>query len=369
MPIPWKLNELAKLALVVFVAVLDLQQTAYAENTSFVLKDSGFLTSSQHRIYWLDNDRVIFTGYDLNLEKIDKQGRYAREQNIYIWDTRESRRSIYVKNASLSCYFRGYIRYSILEGPLKKGLMGQERTYLDLYYSKETWEGEPPEWEEGVKVHPITCKSFRSKQSIKAGYIIEMLPEHGFLEVPILTEQESVSSSAQLRLHTPNRPDSILLPLTRSDINIGETQYVEFLDAYAMHGKSLVSVRGGDLDQLGADDLIHAVWILYSDGHLKELRVPGPSYGGWHAFYPASEGVFVASHGQGKLKGFPGDAGGFWIKGNREEKVISGEIASLSIKVSPNGCKIAFVSQPYENRRPFILNSTLHILQVCKGGN
>ena len=39
---------------------------------SFVLKGSGFPASSQDRLYWLDNNRVIFTGYEINLDKVDK---------------------------------------------------------------------------------------------------------------------------------------------------------------------------------------------------------------------------------------------------------------------------------------------------------
>jgi len=73
------------LILTFLVVVVSPQMAA---SSSFVLKDSGFQASSQHRIYWLDNNRVIFTGYEINLDKIDKQGRYGREQNIYIWDTR-----------------------------------------------------------------------------------------------------------------------------------------------------------------------------------------------------------------------------------------------------------------------------------------
>ncbi|MDH4371232.1 MAG: hypothetical protein OEV99_15530, partial [Nitrospira sp.] len=86
------------LILTFLVVVVSPQMAA---SSSFVLKDSGFQASSQHRIYWLDNNRVIFTGYEINLDKIDKQGRYGREQNIYIWDTRTNHTEVFAKNAGL----------------------------------------------------------------------------------------------------------------------------------------------------------------------------------------------------------------------------------------------------------------------------
>ncbi|ALA57581.1 hypothetical protein [Nitrospira moscoviensis] len=98
-----------------------LQLAAAPDKPSFILKDSGFPASSQHRIYWLDNERVIFTGYEIDLEKIDKQGKYGREQNIYIWDTRENHRSIYVKNASLGCYSAATFATPSLTAHQRKG--------------------------------------------------------------------------------------------------------------------------------------------------------------------------------------------------------------------------------------------------------
>ena len=63
------------LILLLWLLLVSPQLTAGSEQASFVLKDSGFQASSQHRLYWLDNDQVMFTGYEINLEKIDKQGR------------------------------------------------------------------------------------------------------------------------------------------------------------------------------------------------------------------------------------------------------------------------------------------------------
>ncbi len=357
-------RNLSMVAIVLLIELIS-QPTSWADQPVYILKNLGFPASTQHRIYWLDNDRVIFTGYEIDLEKLDKQGRYGREQNIYIWDTRETHRSIYVKNASLGCYFRGYIRYSILEGPSKKGPMGQERTYHDVHYSKETWEGEPPEWEEGVKMHPITCKSYRRNFAKWHSDIVELLPGHGYLDFAApadLIRGEHIP----IIWHSAGGSEVSKLSLFKGQVWPHLIRYVEFFNAYVLYGYNFIDVRTGQYSPSWPRDLPHAIWLFWPDGTIQELQIPG-SYSGWYGFFPARNGVFAASHGRGKKEHLPGDAGGYWVQNNRVQKVTNEEIGPDSIKESLDGCKIAFVSEPYENRQPYVRNSTLHVLEVCKG--
>lgn len=348
--------------ILIFLVMLVCPQLATStDRPPFILKDSGFQASSQHRLYWLDNDRVIFTGYEIDLEKIDKEGRYGREQNIYIWDTRENRRTIYVKNASLGCYFSGYIRYSILNGPSKKGPMGQERAYLDMYYSKETWEGEPPEWEEGVKMHPITCRSYRSRG---AGYV-DLLPEHGYLDYRRPPEYSS-GDKVPITWYRADGIGGTTLPLMVHAYLNSAVRYEEFMNGYVLETtnfaestKKSSSLRGDTF----------SIWLFLTDGNVSELVMPRRDWmrGGTRNFYPSLRGVFTWTHDWGRHKRPPGDAGAYWIHDDLVEKVISEEIGPDSIRVSPDGCKVAFVSEPYEKRQPYVRNSSLHILHVCEG--
>ncbi len=327
------------------VLLFTSQPGTAAEEIGFVLKDSGFPASSQHRIYWLDNDRVIFTGYEVTSDKVDKKGSAVREQNIYIWDTREDRRSVYVRNASLGCYFRGYIAYSLLDGPSKKGPMGQERTYFDIRYSKETWEGEPPEWEEGVRHHPITCKAYRSRGQLRD--FVELLPEHGYLDFRRPSDSY------------PGQPSSILLYPTGANearrLSINDNQvwppsarYVEFLDAYVMY----------------AGITRHKFWILMPDGTIAEHKVPEVQ-GGWHHFLPLHLGVF-ASGGSINVKeqDDPGNRGVYWLEGDRIQKIASGFVNTMT--ASPDGCKVAFVRDTHDNL-PVGNRTALYMIDTCKG--
>lgn len=339
--------------LVLFVLAVTPRPAVSSDKSSFIVRDSGFQASSQHRIYWLDNDRVIFTGYEINLEKLDKQGRYGREQNIYIWDTRENRRSIYVKNASLGCYFRGYIAYSILEGPSKKGPIGQERKYLDLQYSKETWEGEPPEWEEGVKHHPITCKAYFSR-GLRGDYV-ELLPEHGYLDVRRSRDIQSGKDAAIL-WHRPGTSDAVALPILKSEVDPSHIHYIAFLDSYFMYGWNNIAKREVVQPQ--------AYWLMKPDGSVTKHEVLG-YFGGWTKATPTQDGLFLITNAINVQKSLdPGDAGVYWVHQNQLQKISGGMIGSFT--VSPDGCKVAFVRDPFnaKDREPRI---TLNLIDVCKG--
>lgn len=324
-----------------------------AEQASFTLKDSKFQTSPNHRIFWLDNDRVIFTGYELNLEKTDQQGKYVREQNIYIWDIREDRRSVYVKNASLGCYFRGYIAYSIIEGPSKKGPIGQERTYLDIHFSKETWEGEPPEWEKEVKHHPITCRAYRSR-GLRGDYV-ELLPEHGYLNLQ-RPHDVQLGKDAAILWHQPGAIKEVKLPILRSEVDPSHIYYIDFLDSYFIYGWNYIGKRNSVQPQ--------NYWLLRSDGTVTKHEVLG-HFGGWINATPMQKGLFVTTNAINVWKSLdPGDAGAYWVHQNQLQKIDGGMIGNFA--VSPDGCKVAFVRDPFDKKdREFRI--TLNLFNACQG--
>lgn len=326
-------------AIIVLSFILSVPYLAASgDKAPFILKDSGFVVSSQHRVYWLDNERVIFTGYEIDLERLDRQGRYGGEQNIYIWDTRENRRTVYVKHASLGCYFRGYIGYSIIEGPSKKGPMGQERTYLDIHYSKETWEGEPSEWEEGVKHHPITCKAYRWD-----GTGFPLLPGHGFIARSI---QLSGKEAGRIVWFPTEKTDGHPLPIPITN-RLWDSRFIEFLDAYVIYA-----------------DFATGYWLFKPNSDAVRINLPDIQ-GGWYDFLPMRRGVFaVGGVISVNRKDDPGNRGAYWAEGSEVRPIVSGFIHAMN--VSPDGCKVAFVREPHGsislgNR------TTLHVIDACKG--
>ncbi|HMS82052.1 MAG TPA: hypothetical protein PKD12_00190 [Nitrospira sp.] len=359
------MRQILALIILPVIMLLHPHATRAFKTEAFVVKDSGFPASGQHRLYWLDNDRVIFTGYEFTLEKTDQPGRSGREQNIYIWDTREKQRAVYVRNASLDCYFRGYIRYSSLDGPSKKGLMGQERTYLDMVYSKDTWEGEPPEWEENVKVHPITCKSYRAKPLKQQADIVELLPDHGYLDFARPVTHQPIAALPPISFYRFEVDTPIPLPVTRNDLSRHDVHYLEFLNEYVLFSAHLIDPKTGRQMSSWGKEALQRFWILKSDGTAGELQVPVP-YNRWDSLFPLRDGVFVTGRSVKvtEPRG-PGDAGAYWIHGEgRIEKLAAGLINTAAI--SPNGCKVAFLREPHDNLR-LEHRITLQLLNICQG--
>lgn len=348
---------------VLLFGLLSPQMAAASEKASFIFKDSGFQVS-KYRIFWLDNDRVMFTGFEIDLEKIDKQGKYGREQNIYIWDTRTNSPEVFARNAGLGCYFRGYIRYSV-GSAAKKGQVGQERTYLDMFYSKDTWENEPPEWEENVKMHPITCKSYRARPFRFQADIVELLPEHGHLDFSLPATHKPGAALPPISFHQSGVDTEIPLPVTANGMARHDVHYLEFLNSYVLFTGNLIDPKTGQPVASWRKDLVQQFWTLKPDGSVAEFLVPTP-YNRWDSLVPLCEGVFAAGRSAKvtEPRG-PGHAGAYWIHGEgRVEKLTTGLITYTS--VSPNGCKVTFVREPYDNL-PIGDRITLQLLNICQG--
>ena len=349
---------------VLLLMLMSTQLTAASERRSFIFKDSHFQIS-KHRMFWLDNDRVMFTGYEIDLDKLDKQGMYGREQNIYIWDTRTDNKNIFVKNAGLGCYFRGYIRYSVGTAA-KKGPMGQERTYLDMFYSKDKWEDEPPEWEENVKAHPITCKSYRGKPFRLQADIVELLPEHGYLDFSLPETRKADEPLPAILFHRFGTESLIPLPVTRGEMSRHDVHYLDFLDGYVLFTSKLIDPKTSQPLASWRKGAFQQFWILRPDGITTELHVSTP-FNRWDSLFPLRKGVFATgrSFKVAEPRG-PGDSGAYWIHDEgRMEKLTDGLVSNAA--VSPDGCKVAFVREPYD-QLPIGHRVTLQLLNICEGG-
>lgn len=215
--------------------------------------------------------------------------------------------------------------------------MGQERTYLDLHYSKETWEGEPPEWEEGVKHHPITCKAYRWN-----GRGFPLLPEHGYIARSI---QSPEIESSYLIWYPKEQTDGCALPIPNTN-RLWESRFVEFLNAYVIYA-----------------EFSTGYWLFKPSGDVARVTLPAIA-GGWYEFLPMRRGVFaVGGVSNVKRKGDPGSRGAYWVEGNNVHQITSGFVKAMGI--SPDGCKVAFVRELHDGRSN-ANRTTLHLLTLAK---
>lgn len=231
--------------------------------------------------------------------------------------------------------------------------MGHERTYLDVHYSKETWEGEPPEWEEGVKHHPITCKAYYSR-GLQGDYV-ELLPGHGYLDVRRSRDNQSPKDAAIL-WYPANTTNEVPLPILKSEVDPSHIHYTAFLDSYFIYGWNNIAKKEVIRTQ--------TYWLMKSDGSITKHEVLG-YFGGWINAAPTLNGLFVITNAINVRRSFdPGDAGAYWVYQSQLQKIIGGMIGSFA--VSQDGCKVAFVRDPFDSKNREV-RITLNFVDVCKG--
>jgi len=362
-----------KFSLIILLWLLLLSpQLAACGERNYVLKHSGFSASTQQQpVFWLDNDRVIFTGHQVFPEKKRKDADPLLEQGIYIWDTRNNHVDNFAKDASLGCYFQGYIRYRVgLEA--KKGLMGKERTYVTwtedrkYTYVQETWKGEPPEShdQQEVRSHRITCRSYKPR-GMPADYV-ELLPEHGYLSFKFSLLEPPPGPSMPITWYRPGASEGTKLPLTYAQVNSGLVYYLEFVQAYLLYSHNYFDPVTGRDSADWPKELPKVFWLMKPDGTVTTHQVPN-IYGSWRHVRPLRHGVFgfggVGS--VGKIPRNPGNAGAYWIDGDHAHRLSAGLVNIMA--VSPDGCKVAFVNEPHDEL-PMRDRVTLHALDVCLGG-
>ncbi|MDH5348456.1 MAG: hypothetical protein OEW13_11185 [Nitrospira sp.] len=234
-----------------------------------------------------------------------------------------------------------------------------------MFYSKDTWEDEPPEWEEDVKMHPITCKNYSARPFKLQVDMVELLPEHGHLDFSLPQTHKPGAALPPISFHRRGIGTVIPLPVTRDGMARHDIHYLEFLDNYVLFTGRLIDPKAGQPVAVWRKNLVQQFWTLKPDGSVTEFRVPTP-YNRWDSLFPLRQGVFATGRSAKvtEPRG-PGDAGAYWVHGEgRIEKLVAGFISKTG--VSPNGCKVAFVREPYDNLR--IENQvTLLLLDICQG--
>ena len=87
------------------------------EASPYPILDSGFPASINDRLYWLDNDRVIFVSYGAKPNSLEEAEKHPRVPSINIWDTRTNKVLLYKNSAKGLCADGTYIQYAIAKVP------------------------------------------------------------------------------------------------------------------------------------------------------------------------------------------------------------------------------------------------------------
>lgn len=297
--------------------------------------DSQALADINDSTFWLDNNRIIFTGREGKIPRTRREA-IGRPAGIYIWDIAAN---TVIKHASLAprfskanlCYAEGRIFYYVeYRGPgrneiFRFGPLGQEKEYV--VQSKRGTLGLADRLNCQLGIIPVKIAS-KDQHRIKA-----LFPRHGYLDYGPYGLQESNQSP---QLYYVRKEDHQKIPMPwQGNVMMSDFQFYPFKNAYLIELEHWDEKR-----QVGIDPNYHEFpqplrW-LYPDGTTEEVSLPWVPWqkGGSLMFYATRKGYFVVSHG------VPKHHGGYLYRDGRYHKVISGYIHGTSI--SPDGSKAAF---------------------------
>ena len=322
---------------------------------SYPIQDTGLHADrSRHELVWLDNHRLRFYGY----RAAEPQGPEFHGvprligADYYIWDTDANR---VVADPSLEGAMRVCVQGEVLTFLRKSPTDPSKRLVVTREKGQETVTPlVNPEW-----FNRFSCRYYDQKPEW----------DHGHLSLPLLDEHGSlfwnggISGRNTPIVFYPSRDTKgAALPISTREAWPGLTRYVPFQHAYLLWGYSYIDKKTGTEFPYIPPDRSQTVWWLAPDGQVTEQAIPMRSWMRKQEYYAIRDGLFVASRGITDL-GNPGVAGGYILKPGTEQKLIIGLLEDIS--VSPDGCQVAFLHDPY-TAEPFYKRFYVKIINVCR---
>jgi len=312
------------------------------------------------RVYWLDNDRILFlTGEDVRVLGERETG-YApgRRRTLAIWEIGKGV-AVYRRNIRwLSCYADGVIRYrayaedgSVVEW---RGPMGAEQPYHkpDASYQQE---------------NEFYCAYLPRRMWRQDGEARRLLrPEHGYL---ILGPDAKGARMDNTTVHyrPPGTERSIALPFGRRET--GFVSYHPFADAYFLYSRVNLSTTGPGVTYW-PNGTRQPLWLMSTSGEVTEFGVIQPDWGKgspkWYHYTRA--GIVMIYRSGTRSWRNAGESGAYLVRDGKRDWLIKGYVGAAS--VSPDGCRMAFTHAHNltadlggeKHRR------TLKIISLCQGG-
>ncbi len=312
-------------------------------------------------LIWLDNTQVLVSGYkELIPGPKGKAPKGYVDAGIYVWDTEQgtARREPSLENAGRLCIqgeYRSFIRRA--PGSEKKweivaGTPGNEEVRL---FPSKYW------------FNPKSCRYYDSKpQWVQDGHRrVPLLDEHGYLDlggsfgkVP----NEEFFRNSPGTFFQPGREPGFELSIGRRYVSSSRISYVPFKNAYFIWASAYIDEKTGRETNPYPTGSRHPIWWLTPDGQVTSGDIPvEPWMGASYGLHPTKVGLFVdtrSAKGFGRL----GDAGGYLLQGRQKRKLIGGLLEKVA--VSPDGCRIVFVHDPYV-KKPVVERLTLKVVDVC----
>ena len=333
----------------------------HGREAAFSVKDTGYgfagLPSTIQQIFWLDDDRILYTGYESRVREIRKEdGKSVTKRGIYVLALRSNQLTRHADAEGFLCYRNGFVRYSVMFDPKSRVAVRREGRFGEEKEIVVDMKVQPA----GHRLNPITCRDYdASSYKTGEGRSLPLLDGHGVLEFGQKGMPGNMEISAA-KLHLANELGNVTLPFSGNAIFVSLIQYFEFADLYI----------GGYLAPEGPSSkwpksAVHRIYLLKPDGTVSEIFLPivQGSERRLSTFALTRAGLIFYG---GELRRYlnPGTAGLYLLDGKRVVKIESGLLHGIG--VSPDGCKVAAAMQTYAKTPD---PTTIRVVDVCTRGS
>lgn len=335
-----------------------------AEAPPYTILDSGVPASTNDRLYWLDNDRVIFVSYGPKPKSLEEAGKHPRVPSINIWDTRTNKVEFYAKGSHL-CYSDGHIKYMPAEtvpddpaNPVKVYWREGPLDGPELKVLRYKTEEEYREWYRAHVDNPHTCRWVERPGYAKGRRAMPLREGDGWL---VHSKPWNVNEPGEWLLY---RLDGSVIK-TGIPHMVLRNQWLDYAEAYLFR-----STSGGD--QIPKTDCIR-YWWLKSGGaidsgceDIRAVKKIDPKSG--VALYPTRPGMlFFAGNNEDYSVG---SAGFYQLFNGGARRIVAGGMEQSAL--SPDGCKLAYTHIPFFQARGVgepgeIVLKSINLCQTGKG--
>jgi hypothetical protein len=330
-----------------------------AKESAYPIIDSKVPVDEQTHPVWLNNDQVLFMGFELDPANPPKHAEtgWLIPRGAYVWNV--AKETVVrdhswdgTTNWCVSNNFRSFLRLrSDTEKTydLMTGTPGKEQ--VQAYSSKH--------WFNRISCRYYTTLPYWRQESGKDRFI-PLLEEHGYLDFG-LPSRADPSKSSLVQLYRPNEKDPQQLPFTGEQVRL-HVDYFEFANAYLLEGyrETTYATR---------------IWLLKPDGTVTTALEPaGKAWErmGWGHYQLTKKGLFLIG-GTSKYDQ-TNTTGGYLLIDGEPKRLVPGFLRNVA--VSPNGCKIVFVHALHSKAEADSVKAlregkpgtrTLKMIDLCQG--
>ena len=309
-------------------------------------------------IHWIDNDHVLFAGYEIVKSKDSPRWDHLSNSDpgIYILDTKAN---TFVRYAPLTqhfrmCFNRGYLFYNTAEAndnePLafRAGPLGSEQPVV----TNERY---------GHMAEQRRCQGWPGQESPDkhpTELIFPLDPKDGYIRIAYWDDpnKPGINEATQHEKVELIQPSGnvLALPIERKEMEASEASYSAYLDAYVIIPRT---PRGAPFNVYAGwpkEELV-PIYVLKHDGTVTTVQLPAglPQIS---AVYATDAGWVLGSNA---TTGNSRQAGAWLIKDGKPQKLFEHLVTAMG--VSPDGCKLAYAFNSYN---PMLVD-TVHVMNLC----